>query len=59
MHILIIYRPNAEHTDINTILTQFNQLRPNLHFTIEQGENMMINFLDLTTSRSNNEAYSY
>jgi hypothetical protein len=37
------------------MLTQFNHLHPNLVFTMEQEESRMINFLDLTISRSNNE----
>jgi hypothetical protein len=43
--IWIIY--NTEHTDINIMLMQFNQLHPNLVFTMEQEENRMINFLIL------------
>jgi hypothetical protein len=50
--ILIIY--NTENTDINNMLTQFNQIYPNLVFTMEHEDNMLINCLDLTIARSDN-----
>jgi hypothetical protein len=44
--ILLIFDPN--HTDIQTILTDFNALHPNLHFTAETKKNNTINYLDVS-----------
>jgi hypothetical protein len=44
--ILLIFDPN--HTDIQTILTDFNALHPNLHFTAEIEKDNTINYLDLS-----------
>ena len=48
--ILIIYDSN--HADIQTILTDFNELHPNLKFTAETETDNMINYLDVTVHRT-------
>jgi hypothetical protein len=47
--ILIIY-----NTDIYKKLKQFNQIHTNLIFTMEQENDTLINFLDLSITRSDN-----
>jgi hypothetical protein len=48
--ILILY--NSDHTDIQTILTDFNKIHPNLQFTAETEQNNSINYLDLSIHRT-------
>ena len=47
--ILLIFDPN--HTDIQTILTDFNSLHPNLHFTAEIETDNTINYLDISIQK--------
>jgi hypothetical protein len=51
--ILIIY-----NTDIYNKLKQFNQIHTNFIFTMEQENDKLINFLDLSITRSDN-GYPY
>jgi len=48
--ILIIFDPN--HSDIQSILADFNTVQPNLQFTAEMEENKTINYLDITIHRT-------
>jgi hypothetical protein len=48
--ILVIF--DANHTDIQTILVDFNVLHPKLKFREEMETNNMINYLDLTIHRT-------
>ena len=48
--ILLIFYSN--HTDIHAILTDFNELHPNLKFTAETETDNMINYLDMTIHRT-------
>jgi len=48
--ILIIFHPN--HSEIQSILADFNTLHPNLQFTAEMEENKTINQLDITIHRT-------
>jgi hypothetical protein len=52
--ILILYK--ADKTNVNNILKQFNNLAPELNFTLEM-ENQKINFLDLTLTRHHNKLH--
>jgi len=47
--ILIVY--NTEVTDVKITLSLFNQLHPQLQFTLELEDNNRLNFLDLTFHR--------
>jgi hypothetical protein len=40
-------------TNINTLLNEFNQIRPNLLYSLELESNQQINFLNITVSRNN------
>jgi hypothetical protein len=48
--ILLIFDSN--HTDIQTILTDFNALHPNLHFTAEAEKDSTINYLDISNHKT-------
>jgi hypothetical protein len=48
--ILITFDPN--HSDIQSILADFNTLHPNLQFTAEMEQNKTINYLDITIHRT-------
>jgi len=48
--ILIIFDPN--HSDIQTILNDFNALHPKLQFTAEIEEDYTLNYLDLSIRRT-------
>ena len=48
--ILILY--DSDHTDGQTILTDFNEIHPNLQFTIETEHDNSINYLDLSINRT-------
>jgi hypothetical protein len=50
--ILIIY--NSHETDIENTLYEFNNIHPNIKFTIEKEVNNTINFLDLSISKADN-----
>jgi hypothetical protein len=50
--ILLIY--NTRHTDVHDVLNKFNKINSKTQFTLEQGENNAIHFLDLTISRTDN-----
>jgi hypothetical protein len=50
--ILLMY--NDKHTDINLTLQEFNNMQPNLRFTIEKKHHNKINFLDITMQRTDN-----
>jgi hypothetical protein len=43
---------NSNHTDIQTILTDFNKIHPNLQFTAETAQDSSINYLDLSIHRT-------
>jgi hypothetical protein len=45
-NILIIY--NEDHTNIDDTLTKFNNIHPNIKYTIEKQENNKLNYLDTT-----------
>jgi hypothetical protein len=49
-NIVLIF--NSHHTDLQSILHEFNTLHPNLHFTEEIELNNTINFLDVTTQKT-------
>jgi hypothetical protein len=51
--ILMIFDSN--HTDIQTILDDFNAIHPRLKFTAEMETNNMINYLDITIHRTPTE----
>ena len=44
--ILIVYKNNVTNND--EVLGTFNSLTPTMHFTMEEGFNRRINFLDIT-----------
>jgi len=48
--ILLIFNP--ELTDIQSILTDFNTLHPNLHFTAETETDNTINYLDISIQKT-------
>jgi hypothetical protein len=48
-NILIIYDTN--HSDVHTILNDFNTIHPKLKFTAQQETNSQLNFLDITIHR--------
>jgi hypothetical protein len=48
--VLLIY--DNLHTDIHTILTDFNSFRPNLQFTKETEHDSKLNYLDLTIHKT-------
>jgi hypothetical protein len=48
--ILIIY--DSDHTNIQNILQDFNNLHPNLHFTAETEVDNNLNYLDITIHRT-------
>jgi hypothetical protein len=48
--ILLISDPN--HTDIQTIVTDFNTLHPNLLFTAETERDNIINYLDISIHKT-------
>jgi len=48
--ILLIFDPN--HTDIQSILTDFNALHPNLHFTAEIERDNTINYPDISIQKN-------
>jgi len=48
--ILLIFDPN--HSDIQSILTDFNELHPNLHFTAETERDNTINYLDFSIHKT-------
>jgi hypothetical protein len=48
--ILLIFDP--ELTDIQSILTDFNTLRPNLHFTAETERDNTINYMDISIQKT-------
>jgi hypothetical protein len=48
--ILLIFDPN--HTDIQTILTDFNALHLKLHFTAEIKRDNTINYLDISIQKT-------
>ena len=50
--ILLIFDPN--HTDIQTILTNFNSIHPKLHFTAEIEQNNTLNYLDISIHKTQN-----
>jgi hypothetical protein len=50
--VLMIY--NYTHTDIQNILTDFNTLHRNLHFTAETEVNNTLNYLDVSIHRFHN-----
>jgi hypothetical protein len=50
--ILIIY--DTTNTNINNTLTDFNNIHHKIQFTIENEQNSLINFLDLTVTRQHN-----
>jgi hypothetical protein len=50
--ILVIY--DSTHTDIHNILTDFNTLHRNLHFTAETEVNNKLNYLDVSIHRFHN-----
>jgi hypothetical protein len=47
--ILIVY--NNDNTNIEQILSKFNDLHPNIHFTIEMEAENRFNFLDIAIHR--------
>ena len=49
--ILIIY--DSMNTDIHLVLKEFNQIQPQLQYTIECDNNGVLNYLDLILRRSN------
>jgi hypothetical protein len=49
--ILILYDHTT--TNISTLLNEFNQIHPNLLYSLELGSNQQINFLDITSTRIN------
>jgi hypothetical protein len=51
--ILLIFDPN--HSDIQSILTHFNALHPNLHFTAETERNNTINYLHIAIHKTPHE----
>jgi hypothetical protein len=51
--ILLIY--NEDITNINNTLEQFNQIHPNIQFTIEKEKNNTINYLDISITKSQNK----
>jgi hypothetical protein len=48
--ILLIFDPN--HTDIQTIVADFNTLHPNLLFTAEIEKDNTISFLDVSIQKN-------
>ena len=50
--ILIVY--NEKAVNINSMLSEFNNVSPKLKFTSELEENGNINFLDITITKSQN-----
>jgi hypothetical protein len=48
--ILLIFDPN--HTEIETILTDFNAIHPKLHFTAEAEDNNSLKYLDISIRRT-------
>jgi hypothetical protein len=48
--ILLIY--DSQHTDLQSILHNFNSLHQNLHFTGETEHNNAINYLDITIHKT-------
>jgi len=51
--ILLIFDPN--HSDIQSILTDFNTLHPNLNFTAEIERDNTINYLDISIHKTLHE----
>jgi len=51
--ILLIFDPN--HSDIQSILTDFNALHPNLHFIAEIKRDNTINYLDISIHKTPHE----
>jgi hypothetical protein len=51
--ILLIFDPN--HSDTQSILTHFNTLHPNLHFTAETERDNTINYLDISIHKTPHE----
>jgi len=47
---LLMY--DAQHTDIHTILSDFNSIHPNLQFTKETEHNNKLNYLDITIHKT-------
>jgi len=47
--LLIFY---SKHTNIQTVLTNFNSIHPNLHFTAETGQNNTIRFIDISIQKT-------
>jgi len=50
--ILIVY--NEKAVNVNSMLSEFNNVSPKLKFTSELEENGNINFLDITITKSQN-----
>jgi hypothetical protein len=50
--ILLIYK---NITDIEEILSMFNNITPDLNFTLEQEQDNRLNFLDLTIKKTTNK----
>ena len=48
--ILIIYNENK--TDVNDVLKSFNDLTPNLTFTLEKERENELNFLDISITKT-------
>jgi hypothetical protein len=48
--ILLIY--DSQHTDLHSILHDFNSLHQNLHFTGETEQNNTISYLDITVHKT-------
>jgi len=44
---------DSAHTNIQSILTYFNSIHPNLHFTTETEQNNAINYLDIPFTKLN------
>jgi hypothetical protein len=42
---------DSNQTNIQAILTDFNSIRPNLHFTTEAEQNNKINYLDISIKK--------
>jgi hypothetical protein len=54
--ILVVYRENL--TNINNILDKFNNIMPNMKFTLEQEQDNRIHFLDVTLIKKTKTIYS-
>jgi hypothetical protein len=51
----ILLISDSTHTDIKAILTDFNTLQLNLHFTAEVERDHSINYLDISIHKTHNK----